>query len=78
MYLLKRGLAHLKPKDITVVEYDPERRALATNPVGARYRMLFGNGLDWHPEGFAEWFEHFRPARPRRSATAVVRRRPHD
>jgi hypothetical protein len=66
VYLLKRGLAHLAPSQITVVEY--VRRSdhtplplLAEHPVGARYRALFGDGIDWHPEGFNRWAQTWEP-----------------
>jgi hypothetical protein len=56
IYLFKRGLAHLDPSAITVVEYGGERPVpLEKHPVGLRYRALFGNGLDWHPTGFEAW-----------------------
>jgi NAD-dependent SIR2 family protein deacetylase len=58
IYLLKRGLAHVKPENITVVEYDPAKPPLLSHAVGRRYRTLFGDGLDWHPEGLGEWLLH--------------------
>lgn len=57
IYLLKRSLAHLQPNQITVVELDktvPPLR-LEQNTVGRRYRTLFGDGVDWHPEGMDAW-----------------------
>jgi len=56
VYLLKRGLAHLDAKQITVVEY------CETNPVilrdehavGRRYRTLFGN-VEWTAAGLDAW-----------------------
>jgi hypothetical protein len=54
VYLFKRGLAHLKPSDLTVVEYDTANPALQTHDVGRRYRALFGD-VDWHPEGLDVW-----------------------
>ena len=54
-YLLKRGLENVEPSNITVVEFDPDRRGLREHPVGRRYRALFGDDLDWHPEGFADF-----------------------
>ena len=54
-YLLKRSLAHLPASAITVVEMDKCKRSLKDNPVGSRYRILFGDGIDWHPEGMEEW-----------------------
>jgi hypothetical protein len=56
VYLVKRGLAHLTPDRITVVEYDATMPPLASHPVGRRYRTLFGDGVDWHPEGLDMWF----------------------
>jgi hypothetical protein len=59
-YLLKRGLGHLTGSAITVVEYDPvNHRSLKEHDVGRRYRSLFGDGLDWHTEGFGEWLNSF-------------------
>jgi hypothetical protein len=55
IYLVKRGLAHLTPDRITVVEYDPTMPPLVMHTVGRRYRTLFGNGIDWHPEGLDRW-----------------------
>ena len=56
-YLLKRGLSNIPASSITVVEFDPEHRALRENPVGRRYRSLFGDDLDWHTEGFGNWVD---------------------
>lgn len=55
VYLLKRSLAHLEPSQITVVEHDETVPPLEQNPVGRRYRTLFGDGIDWHPEGMDAW-----------------------
>ena len=55
VYLLKRGLAHLWPHQITVVEFDNPPHIPADHPVWRRYRTLFGDGIDWHPEGVTEW-----------------------
>ena len=55
VYLVKRGLAHLAPDRITVVEYDATMPPLASHTVGRRYRTLFGDGVDWHPEGLDMW-----------------------
>lgn len=54
-YLLKRSLAHLSASTMTVVEIDKCKRGLKENPVGSRYRILFSEDIDWHPEGMAEW-----------------------
>ena len=55
VYLLKRSMAHLSPGQITVVEYDPLKPLLGAHAVGRRYRTLFGDGIDWHPEGMDLW-----------------------
>jgi kumamolisin len=55
IYLLKRSMAHLAPGQITVVDFDPAMSKLGDHPVGLRYRTLFGDGLDWHPEGLDAW-----------------------
>jgi NAD-dependent SIR2 family protein deacetylase len=55
VYLLKRGLAHLTPDRITVVEYDATMPPLEGHTVGRRYRTLFGDGIHWHPEGLDGW-----------------------
>jgi NAD-dependent SIR2 family protein deacetylase len=55
IYLLKRSMAHLLPGQITVVEYDSTLPKLAAHAVGRRYRTLFGDGIDWHPEGMDMW-----------------------
>jgi hypothetical protein len=55
-YLLKRAAAHLRDGVVTVVEYDPAAmRPAYQHPVGRRYVWLFGDQIDWHPEGFASW-----------------------
>lgn len=59
IYLLKRGLAQLSAAQITVIEYDEFRKGLSENAVGRRYRTVFGDGIDWHPEGLDAWL---RPA----------------
>lgn len=53
VYLLKRGLAHLAPADITVIEYDALNPGvpLTHHPVGRRYRTLFGDGIQWSARG---------------------------
>lgn len=55
IYLLKRSLSHLLPGQITVVEFDSMMSSLEKNAVGRRYRTLFGDGIDWHPEGLDGW-----------------------
>jgi NAD-dependent SIR2 family protein deacetylase len=55
IYLLKRGLAHLSPQQITVVQKDDKRPVLNQSDVGRRYRALFGD-VDWHTgNGLNEW-----------------------
>lgn len=55
IYLLKRSMAHLSAAQITVVEYDPSGPELSAHAVGRRYRMLFGDGIDWCPDGMDSW-----------------------
>ena len=55
--LLKRSLAHLTPAQITVVDYDPSIPVIAAQSVGRRYRTLFGDGIDWHPERMDLWLK---------------------
>jgi hypothetical protein len=58
IYLFKRGLAHLEPANITVVEYAPNGpAALDRHPVGQRYRALFGDRIDWQTTGFEAWID---------------------
>jgi hypothetical protein len=58
VYLLKRAAGHLRNGDVTVVEYDAAQMRVAhAHPVGRRYMWLFGDGIDWHPEGFSPWIE---------------------
>ena len=56
-YLLRRGLADLDPRKITVVEYDAEKRGLEDHPVGLRYRSIFGRTVRWEAGGFQSWRE---------------------
>ena len=71
-YLFKRHVQVDDPRRITVVEYDDKLKRLSENPVGLRYRALFGDQIDWHPEGFGAWLssEPFRkrPARRKKAA----------
>jgi hypothetical protein len=68
--LFKRGLGHLPPKHITVVEYvrdeekkqAGERTKLADHPTGQRFRTLFGKDLDWQTTGFAGWLREQKAA----------------
>jgi hypothetical protein len=55
IYMLKRGLAHIRAENVTVVELDQDRRTLDAHPVGQRYRSLFGEAVDWQTAGFEEW-----------------------
>ncbi len=58
IYLLKRGLAHLPPDQITVVDYDPTGSPdPRSNRVGARYATVFGEGIRWHPEGLDAYLQ---------------------
>ena len=75
IYLLKRGLAHLTPDRITVVEKDDSQPSLAAHAVGRRYRTLFGDGLDWHPEGVGAWLPCAAALPSPSSAKASNRRR---
>ena len=57
IYLLKRGLGQLaqtNPENITVVEKvsDENVKSLASNPVGRRYRSIFGPNINWQVDGF--------------------------
>ena len=61
IYLLKKGLSHLPAENITVVDYDPQSRAAREHPAGSRYCTLFGDNIDWHPEGFADWLDAWQP-----------------
>ena len=57
VYLLKRGLAHLPPDRVIVVEYDsadPET-PIRSHPAGRRYRSLFGDGIRWSARGLDDW-----------------------
>lgn len=54
IYLLK-GNIHLPPDRIHVIDWDPKRRRLGDHPAGKGYRSLFGNNVDWHPEGFTAY-----------------------
>jgi hypothetical protein len=62
IYLVKRGLAHVDPRAITVVENAAGRgAALDRHPVGLRYRALFGDEIDWCPVGFEQWLSAAAP-----------------
>jgi hypothetical protein len=60
IYLVKRGLANLDANRITVVERASSRRKarLDEHSVGLRYRALFGDRIDWRPDGFEAWIDH--------------------
>ena len=81
IYLFKRGLAHLDPKRITVVEQAANANSgLDTHPAGRQYRAVFGDRIDWQPVGFERWINRAaasgflppavatRPRRPRATA----------
>lgn len=53
IYLLKRGLRHLDPRNITVVEYGGH--SLDQSAVGKRYRALFSRDIQWFPDGFESY-----------------------
>ncbi len=53
IYLLKRGLHHLKAENITVVEYGGQ--PLDQSEVGKRYRAIFSPNIQW----FSDGFEHY-------------------
>jgi hypothetical protein len=60
VYLVKRGLAHLTPDRITVVQHTEVKPGqpmpdISEHKDGLRYRTLFGDGVDWHPEGLDMW-----------------------
>jgi hypothetical protein len=58
IYLFKRGLAHVSPQAITVVEYAPgDRGRVDEHPVARRYRALFGDDFDWRTDGFGAWID---------------------
>jgi hypothetical protein len=55
VYLLKRGVEHLDPRQITVVEWStPPGMPIEQHPAGRRYRAVFGD-VDWQPLGFEGW-----------------------
>lgn len=68
--LFKRGLDHLPPERITVVEYVPgdefkppeQRKKIGCHPTGRRFRSLFGPKIDWHTTGFEVWLNEQRNA----------------
>jgi SIR2-like domain len=53
--LLRRGLGHLPPSRITVVEYDDRKREISQHPVGRRYQSMFGDKIEWRVGGFEGW-----------------------
>jgi hypothetical protein len=64
VYLLKRGLSlgnPVAPQQITVIEKDDRHRPINDHPVGQRYRALFGEGIDFHTEGFTAWLNTCGP-----------------
>jgi hypothetical protein len=63
IYFFKRGFANVRPRAITVVESTTGvRAALERHPVGLRYRALFGDEIDWHPERFEKWMNKAAPS----------------
>jgi hypothetical protein len=61
IYLFKRSLADLPASAITVVEWDEARTPAHVHPVGQNYIKIFGDGIDWHPEGFADFSMNWQP-----------------
>ncbi|HYC93639.1 MAG TPA: hypothetical protein VEO54_30825 [Thermoanaerobaculia bacterium] len=59
IYLLKRGLKNVDPKQISVVEFDEMDRGLEEHPVGQRYRSLFGPDIEWSTKGFDGWLKQY-------------------
>jgi histidinol phosphatase-like enzyme len=57
IYLFKRGLEHLPPEKITVIEFDGKSRPASKHEVGQRYQSVFGSGIQWHTCGFAGWLD---------------------
>lgn len=59
IYLLRRGLAHLAPDRITVVEHSEtaEGRKMENHDAGKRYRAVFGD-VAWRCDGFEDWVKH--------------------
>lgn len=57
IYLFKRGLAHLTPQQIAVVESDDKNRSVDEHDVGQRYQSVFGQGIQWHTCGFEGWLK---------------------
>ena len=49
IHLLRRGLQHLPPKNITVVVHNPDDSILR------RYVSLFGSEINVEPFGFEQW-----------------------
>jgi hypothetical protein len=58
--LLRRGLGHVTPSCITVVEYDESHPAIGKHPVGKRYQSMFGDRIEWHTGGFEGWLNEVR------------------
>lgn len=58
IYLLKRGLAHLAPPQITVVEYDEDPPLTSReHPTGLRYCTIFGDAINWYTSGLEGYLE---------------------
>jgi NAD-dependent SIR2 family protein deacetylase len=63
IYLLQRGLAHLKDgRQITVVEHagEDKPKEIDKHEVGKRYALIFGRDIDWQPVGFKAWLDSVR------------------
>ncbi len=70
-YLFKRGLGHLAPDRITVIEHDDPPRPKRENPVWQRYRCLFGETIDWQPTGFLDWVKRQEDQRALATSSGV-------
>lgn len=54
-----RGLGELPGASISVVEWVPNLPNAREHKVGRNYCSLFGDQIDWHPEGFGHFAEAF-------------------
>jgi hypothetical protein len=59
IYLMKRGLSHLDPDRITVVQHDPGK-TMAKSETGLRYRTLFGDRVNWYAGGFEAFLRSWK------------------
>ncbi len=56
---VKRGLGELPGAAISVVDFAPGFPSARQHDVGRNYCKLFGDRIDWHPEGFQPFAESF-------------------